>query len=191
MLRSTMALGPLLALFFMPLPALAAPATPCFKVTVQYTGRDYSFTKDGMAYYVWHYRVTGAACINRGLSHWVLDLCPELYEKVGTVSTQGVDNSAPGGTVTNYRYGIGKDPTTGIAGLKWDYVSGNAINVAGEYDDFSFVAPGNVGSVNWSAKGSTIVDSGQTQGPVCGGPIFLPVPTDLTTWGTIKARFRR
>jgi hypothetical protein len=68
-------------------------------------------------------------------------------------------------------------------------VSGNAIHLSGEYDDFSFTAPGSVGPVTWTAKGSPIVVSGTTQGPVCGGGSSAPVPVDRTTWGTIIARF--
>lgn len=188
MFHRIIALGPLLALFFMPSAGFAAPAPPCFDVDVQYMGREFAFSKDGLSHYEWHYRVTGRTCINRGLSHWVLDLCPDLYSKLSAVSLQSVDNSAAGGTVASYRYGTGNDPTTGISGLKWDFISGNAINVAGEYDDFSFISPGDVGSVRWSSRGSTILDYGTTMGPTC-GVAFTPVPTDRMSWSRIKVRF--
>jgi hypothetical protein len=169
-----------------PAEAVGGSSTPCFQVRVEYLGRTPVQNIGGVQYYRWNYRIYGDGCVNRGLSHWVLGLCAATQQGLTQVSTQSVDNSDPsGGMITNYMYEIGKDPTTGISGLKWNYVSGNAIDKAAEYDDFSFVATGDPTPTAWTAKGATIVTSGTVLGPGCS-----PVPTEQATWGSVKTLFR-
>lgn len=168
-------------------PVQAAP--PCFDVAVQYLGRTFYANVGGVNYYTWSYRVTGESCINRGLSHFTLALCQNYWGQVQGASTTSSDNSdAPNGLHTGYVVTIGNDPTTGIGGIKWDQVSGNQIDKAGEYDTFSFVSSGNESpvGVTWGAKGSTIIEYGMTIGPSC-----TPVPVEARTWSQVKARFDR
>lgn len=167
-------------------PALAGP-TPCFDVRVEYRGREYVSTVGIVQYFRWTYRVSGQGCINRGLSHWTLQLCAEALAQSDGTSTQCVDASdAPNGTVTNYSPVRGLDPTTGITGVKWNCVAGNPVNKPNEYDDFSFIASGTVTPVTWAAKSAQIVVSGTTLGPSC-----APVPVENATWSSIKATYRR
>jgi hypothetical protein len=172
---------------------LSAPAAqaapPCFDVAVQYLGRTFFANIGGVDYYTWSYRVTGDACINRGLSHFTLGLCQNYWGQVQGASTTSNDNSdLPNGIHTGYVVTIGNDPTTGIGGIKWDQVSGNQIDKAGEYDTFSFVSPGQESpvGVTWGAKGSTIIEYGMTIGPSC-----TPVPVAPRTWSQVKSRFTR
>ena len=161
-------------------------STPCFDIRVDFLGRLPVQNIGGVQYYRWTYRVYGRTCINRGLSHWVLNLCSGTQHKLWGVSSQSNDITDPlGGTVSNYSYSMGPDPTTSVNGLKWDFVGGNAIDKANECDEFSFIASGQPTPTIWAAKGSTIVVSGTVIGPGCS-----PVPVELTSWGTVKTLFR-
>ncbi len=167
-------------------PALSG-GTPCFDVRVEYRGREYVSTVGIVQYFRWTYRVYGQGCINKGLSHWTLQLCSEALSQSNGTSTQSVDASSPAnGTITNYTPVRGLDPTTGITGMKWNFVAGNQVDKPGEYDEFSFIASGTVTPVTWAAKGSQIVVSGTTFGPSC-----APVPVENATWSSIKASYRR
>lgn len=170
-------------------PGQAGPPTPCFDVGVQYTGRDFLYNSYGINYYRWHYRVTGETCINRALSHWVLNICEDYWSSISQISTLSVDSSDPAaGDSTFYSPTIGQDPTTGVDGIKWNTAGGNILDKAGEYDDFSFVSPGNENfiTVTWAAKGGTLIDLGTTIGPSCD-----PLPVEDVTWSGIKTRFIR
>ena len=161
-------------------------STPCFDVRVDFLGRTPAQNIGGVQYYRWTYRVYGRDCINRGLSHWVLGLCSSTQHGLSGISNQSVDNSDPsGGNTSNYAWSTGWDPTTHLSGLKWDFVSGNPINRINECDEFSFIATGQPTPTTWTAKGSTIVVSGTVLGPGCS-----PVPTETSTWGSVKALFR-
>jgi hypothetical protein len=164
----------------------AACDTGCFHARVEYRGREPVRIVDNIQYYRWTYRVYGVNCINRALSHWILDLCSDQEHRISEISTESVDSSdLPDGTTTVYEPVFGKDPTTGHSGLKWNYKVGNAIDKNNEYDEFSFVASGNVTQVGWAAKGSTIVVCGITWGPGC-----CPLPTETVTWSTLKTLYR-
>lgn len=164
----------------------AACNTACFKVRVVFRGREPVQLVDNVQYYRWTYRVYGVNCINRAMSHWVLGLCRDLEHQVSDISTQSTDSSDPEhGTTSTYGYGFGKDPTTDLSGLKWDFRFGNPVDRPCEYDEFSFVASGNVTQINWTAKGSTIVVRGTTYGPGCS-----PVASESATWSQIKTLFR-
>ena len=163
-----------------------ASNTPCFKVRVEFRGREPVRLEGNVQYYRWTYRVYGICCINRGLSHWVLGLCRDLEHQLSDISTQSTDSSDPeNGTTSTYGFEFGKDPRTGLAGLKWEFRLGNQVDKPGEYDEFSFIASGNVTPINWAAKGSTIVVRGTTYGPGCS-----PVLTESTTWSQIKTLYR-
>lgn len=162
-------------------------AQGCFDVSIQYTGRSFVTNIAGVNYYQWNYRVTGATCINRGVSHWTLALCEDYWALVTGYSTQSVDNSdLPNGTTTDYIVQIGPDPTTGVSGVKWNYSSGNQLDKATEYDDFWFISPGDevAMDVAWASKGGQFVELGTTTGPGC-----KPVPVEGTTWSGLKSRF--
>ncbi|MDZ4804496.1 MAG: hypothetical protein SGI90_06530 [Candidatus Eisenbacteria bacterium] len=158
----------------------------CFDIRVDYLGRVPVQNVSGVQYYRWSYKVTGTNCINRGLSHWTLALCTQTTQSLSQISQQSSDNTnIGGGLMSTYHSEVGKDLTTGISGLKWDFVGGNAINMDGECDEFSFVASGTETSVAWAAKGARIVVSGTTMGPAC-----APVPVEGKSWSSIKALFR-
>jgi hypothetical protein len=166
-----------------------AAAADCFDVTVDYQGRDFLGFIGGVAYYRWHYRVTGATCDSKTLSHWVLQVCSNYWPNVSQVSTLSVDASQhANGDSTWYTYALGTDPTTGVSGLKWNTDHGNVLDATGEYDDFSFVSPGSEDliTVAWGSKAGQIFDYGTTVGPSC-------TPTDALhrTWGTLKTIYRR
>ena len=170
-------------------PAVARAQSPCFDVSVQYLGRDFVQNIGGIDYYRWNYRVTGEGCINRGLSHWTLEICQNYWDLVSELSELSVDGSDPAdGDSTFYMPEIGNDPTTGVAGIKWNVAGGNQIDKAGEYDDFSFVSPGNENYiiVAWAGKAGGQTEYGSTIGPSCD-----PLPVLHSTWGTIKSRFSR
>jgi len=176
----------LLALATIPTGADAGNNTACFDVRIDYLGRAPVQNVSGVQYYRWSYRVTGMTCINRGLSHWVIGLCTQTQQSLAQISEQSSDNADfQGGILARYRSVTGNDPTTGVAGLKWDFVNGNPINRYGEWDEFSFVASGNETVVAWAAKGARIIDTGTTIGPAC-----APVPVEGKSWGGIKALFR-
>ncbi len=165
-----------------------ARAADCFDVRVDYMGRDYLGAIAGIGYYRWHYRVTGETCDSKTLSHWVLQLCQNYWPNVSEVSTLSVDSSdLPDGTDTYYTYSIGVDPTTGIAGIKWNSDHGNILDKANEYDDFSFVSPGSeeLVTVAWGSKAGQILEFGNTIGPSCN-----PVGIEHRTWGSIKTMYR-
>ncbi|TPW08658.1 MAG: hypothetical protein FD129_2401, partial [bacterium] len=158
----------------------------CFDTRIDYLGRVPVANVGGVQYYRWSYRVTGMNCINRGLSHVVLTLCTETLQSLSQVSQQCNDPSdIPGGLLTTYQSAIGYDPTTGVSGLKWNFASGNQVNKAGEWDEFSFVASGQETTILWGAKAAQIVLHGTTIGPAC-----APVPVETKSWGAIKALFR-
>lgn len=165
-----------------------ARAQACFDANIQYLGRTFVTNIAGVNYYKWEYRLTGTGCINRALSHWTLGLCQDFWPLVTGYSTESIDNSdLPDGTTTNYsNVQIGDDPTTGVAGIKWNYVSGNELNKVGEYDDFWFISPGDEVAMDvvWAGKGGQAVDYGTTTGPGC-----KPVPVEQSTWSGLKSRF--
>jgi len=164
--------------------AAAAPPTPCFDVRVEFRGRTPTTNVGGVQFYLWTYRVYGNGCINRGFSHWTLGLCAGM--EITGISSTGIDNSDPvNGTSTAYMPVRGPDPPTGLNGLKWNYVGGNQLDKANEYDEFSFIASGNIATVPWGAKGGALLLYGTTQGPTC-----APVSTRSTTWGAMKTRFQ-
>ena len=184
--RVMVAVFGLMALAALPSGVGASNKTACFDVRIDYLGRVPVQNISGVQFYRWSYRVTGMNCINRGTSHWTLGLCTQTQQSLSQISQQCTDNAdIPDGLITNYQSVIGNDPTTGVAGLKWNFMSGNQINKAGEWDEFSFVASGIETSVGWAAKGGQIVTSGNTIGPGC-----APVSTEGTSWGAIKALFR-
>jgi hypothetical protein len=165
-----------------------AHAQPCFDADVEYLGREFVTNIGGVNYYRWHYRASGESCINRGLSHWVLGICDVYFSHITEISDLSVDSSDPaGGDSTWYSSQIGLDPTTSVSGIKWNYLNGNQIDKLGEYDDFSFISPGNENFIQvvWSGKGGSIVEYGTTIGPSCDA-----LPTQSTTWGGLKSRFR-
>lgn len=180
---------PLIAalLFTTPLVAQAAPPTPCYDVDIQFLGRTVHHVASGVTFYTWNYRVTGQTCINRAMSHWVLEVCPAYQNQITNISTLSVDHSDPaGGDSTTFSTALGNDPTTGVNGLKWNYATGNQLDKVNEYDDFSFVAPGSPTLMNvaWGSKGATIVEHGTVVGPACG-----PLPVQALSWGALKARY--
>lgn len=166
----------------------AARAQACFEANVQYLGRTFVTNIAGVNYYKWEYRVTGTGCINRALSHWTLALCADFWTLVTSYSTESVDNSdLPDGTTTDYsNVEIGNDPTTGVGGIKWNYVSGNELNKVNEYDDFWFISPGDEVAMDvvWAGKGGQALDYGTTTGPGC-----KPVPVEKSSWSGLKSRF--
>jgi hypothetical protein len=175
----------LMALFLsIPLsPADAQPA-PCFEVRVEFRGREATEIIGNVQFYRWTYRVYGAGCINRAMGTWYLEICPSM--QISGASESSVDASdLPGGTVASYLTSFGQAPLSTIHILKWDFIGGNALNKVSEYDEFSFIASGNITTVNWSAKGSPITVSGTTMGPSC-----APVASQATTLGGIKSRLR-
>ena len=163
-------------------------AQPCFDADVEYLGRDFVTTIGGVNYYRWHYRVTGENCINRGLSHWTLGICDVYFSHISEISTLSVDSSDPAdGDSTWYQPEVGFDAATSISGIKWNHVSGNQIDKLGEYDDFSFISPGNENFIQvvWSGKGGSGTEYGTTIGPSCDA-----LPVQPSTWGAVKARRR-
>lgn len=175
----------LLALFLLsPLSSATAQPVPCYDVRVEFRGREATEIIGNVQFYRWTYRVYGVGCINRGLSNWSLELCASMA--ISGVSEISVDASDPvNGTVTSYLSTFGQAPLSTIYILKWNFMGGNAINMPNEYDEFSFIASGNITTVNWSSKGSTTTVTGTTLGPSC-----APVASQATTWGGIKSRIR-
>ena len=169
-------------------PMQQAAAATCFDVRVDYMGRDFVGFVNGVAFYRWHYRVTGEGCISKAMSHWTLQVCQNYWSQISEVTTHCVDNSdPPNGMDTYYTYAIGLDPTTGIGGLKWNTDSGNVIDTANEYDDFSFICPGseNLITVEWGSKSGQILEFGTTTGPSCD-----PTPTERPSWGRLRSIYR-
>ena len=167
-----------------PLSRADAQPAPCYDVRVEFRGREATEIIDNVQFYRWTYRVYGTGCINRGLSNWSLELCASMV--ISGVSESSVDASDPAnGTVTSYLSSFGQAPLSTIYILKWNFVGGNAINKVNEYDEFSFIASGNITTVNWSSKGGLTTVTGTTLGPSC-----APVANQATTWGGIKSRFQ-
>ena len=164
------------------LPRPLQAAAPCFDARVEYRGRAYVSTVGNVQFFRWTYRMYGQGCINRALSHWTIQLCADAQVLMNQTSNQCVDASdMANGPTTNYSPVRGPDPTTGLTGIKWNTAAGNPIDKAEEYDEFSFVASGNVTTVNWAAKAAQIILTGTTFGPSC-----LPVPVENVTWSRIK-----
>jgi hypothetical protein len=170
---------------FLPLLFAGSASAQCFDVRVEFRGRVATQNIGGVQFYSWTYRVYGNGCINRALGHWALGICPSTT--VSGVSTQSIDaTDAAMGMITNYLWTLGKDPPTLLPySLKWDWVAGNQVDKLNEYDEFSFIASGPIVTINWAAKAAPFVVFGTTQGPGC-----APVPTQLETWGGLKARYR-
>lgn len=166
----------------------AACDTCCFKVYVEFRGRTPVAIINNIQYYRWTYRVYGTGCINSPMSsgYWVLDMCSEKAQDLREISTQSVDSSDPShGTTTVYEPIFGRDRATNHTGLKWMYRTGNPIDRPGEYDEFSFVASGNVTQVGWVAHGQCANVCGCTWGPGCGS-----VATEQVTWSAVKSMYR-
>jgi len=116
----------------------------------------------------WNYKVyqTGFA-----LSHWVLDLCPCLYERIVAVGyIDAEDNETTmlectGGSTPCWEFGL--DPTTGLAGLKWDNLPGPE----NEYWTFYVTLNQDVGvdeDLQWTSKFAACTPgSGNVEGPEC------------------------
>jgi hypothetical protein len=169
-------------------PAISAPKEPggCFDVRVDYLGRTPVANVKGVQYYRWSYRVTGTGCVTRSMDHFTLGLCAQTQQGLSQISLQSSDDTdAVGGIFTSYRAKIGKDGTTRLSGVKWDFQTGNPVDAVGECDDFSFVASGAVTPISWGAKASNFIVTGTTYGPAC-----APVAVAPSTWGAVKALFR-
>jgi hypothetical protein len=180
--RNLVLTGALLTWFVVTSPPVNA-ASPCLDVRVEYRGREPVQNIGGVQFYRWTYRVYGQGCINRALSHWTLVLCASA--QVLSISDICVDASDPGrGMTTNYLPVVGNDPTTGIRGVKWNFAAGNPIDRNAEWDEFSFVASGNVTEVDWAVKAGQLRLFGSTFGPTC-----QPVPVRNIAWGAIKAAY--
>ena len=67
---------PLMALLLSgPFATTAVAVPPCFDIRVDYLGRVPVGNVNGVQYYRWTYRVTGANCINRRMQHFTMSLC--------------------------------------------------------------------------------------------------------------------
>jgi hypothetical protein len=168
----------------------ASPPPACHEVRVEYQGREYLFSQDGLDFYRWHYTIVADACISRALSYWTIDICSDWLPYITDVSTYSTDPSdLENGVTTYYGYEIGTDPKTGIVGLKWEQIGGNELDSPGEYDAFSFICPGPEEistTVVWVSKGGQLYDGGTAVRPGC-----IVIPTDETTWGRLKSIYRR
>jgi hypothetical protein len=168
-------------------PAVSRAQSPCLDVTIEYLGRDFVQNIGGIDYFQWNYKVTGDGCINRGLSHWTLEICQNYWDLISGLSDLSVDNSdAADGDSTWYAGEVGIDPTTGVSGIKWNAAGGNQLDKVGETDTFSFISPGNENYiiVTWAGKSGNQTEFGSTIGPSCD-----PLPVESATWGAIKSRF--
>jgi hypothetical protein len=169
--------------------AHATPPPACHEITVLYEGRQHVFSSDGLDFYRWHYTVMGGSCINRALSFWTIDICPDWLPYITDVSSYCLDASDSAcGEATLYRVVIGTDPHTGITGIKWEQVGGNELDRPGEYDTFSFICPGledPSATVVWASKGGQLFDGGTAVRPGC-----IVIPTDKTSWGKLKSLYR-
>ena len=202
-LLSALILG---AILLSSLPAAATPPPAIFDFTVNLTQAN---VWDGVGY-VWEYQVTAAPQNNRGLSHWVLELCPRWFEAtppnfidtsffpngLWTTPTKG---GATGGDIYEVEYGL--DPPTGALGLKYNFDSGNQLDAPGETDFFSFrlTESRTAVEIGWTAKDGNVPDDhGTVLGPECSScpPPEIPEPTTLLLLGSgllggLVARRRR
>jgi hypothetical protein len=166
-----------------------APPVPCHQVVVTYEGREFLYNAGGLDFYRWHYTVEGDSCINLALSHWIIEVCEDFIEDISEVSAMSVDQSDPAnGDTTYYGHETGYDPLSELSGVKWEYASGNELDIDGEIDSFSFVSPGYENPnapVMWESKGGQLYDAGFVTGPGC-----VPVTVEEMTWGRLKAKWR-
>lgn len=137
-------------------------------------------------WYVWKYKVTVISSGTRGhgLSHWVLEL-PVCYLTESPLF-QEIEASAGWGGGDKVRIfapdTADPDPTTGLSGIKWDFVSGDELDTVGEYDYFWFSAPTNLDiETDWAVKAGRegIFASGQVEGPECPSEPQIPEPASL------------
>lgn len=118
--------------------------------------------------YEWTYIVTGLAGNNRGLSHWTLGLPDEVL--AAYVDGSGYANEA------TYNVELGYDPSLDMSGIKFEHVSGDELDAAGETHTFHFTVSTAFGAaaLNWGAK------DGSPEPLVYGtvlGPSGIPSPT--------------
>lgn len=142
-------------------------------------------------WYVWKYKVTVISSDTRGhgLSHWVLEL-PVCYLTDSTLF-QEIEASAGwggGDKVRIFAPGTADpDPTTGLSGIKWDFVSGDELDTVGEYDYFWFSAPTNLDiETDWAVKAGRdgVFASGEIEGPACHTDPQIPEPMSLILFCT-------
>ena len=178
---------PLMALLLSgPFATTAVAVPPCFDIRVDYLGRVPVGNVNGVQYYRWTYRVTGANCINRRMQHFTMSLCTSTQQSLSQISLQCTDNADPvGGLTSNYQPAVGLDGTTGLNGVRWNFLSGNPIDQIGEWDEFSFVASGLPAPVSWAGRSGPITIQGSTIGPAC-----APVPVESSSWSSIKSLLR-
>jgi hypothetical protein len=181
---------PIIALILTILPVLSARSVlavepaPCFDARIEFRGREATTLVGNVQFYRWTYRVYGQGCINRALGTVTLQSCASM--QVSGISGVSVDGSdALNGLATSYVGVFEQVPMSTAYRIRWDFIAGNPVNKVNEYDEFSFIASGNITTIDWSAKGAPFVITGTTLGPSC-----APVATQPTTWGAIKSRAR-
>lgn len=107
----------------------------------------------------WRYEVRPASA-TQDLSHWVLALC----------TTHQVLSSDPQGS-------IGKDPTTGLWGIKWE----QPLRTTDGPRPYTFVLNGwfEVGTTQVAVKAGRDPELGTIDGPSCTSPTPSPTPTPV------------
>jgi len=118
------------------------PPDPCFDVGVNLL----SVTPDGDGY-IWKYEVCAEPCSNRGMSHWVMSICGDPSVPPWDLTLPDVDYFDMGFfdehygnyyyTTENgnkYKVELGTDPTTGVKGIKYEFVYGDQIVYSDDCD---------------------------------------------------------
>ena len=83
-------------------------------------------TSNGDGTYTWTYIVSATSVVTKALSYWTLGLCQPARDTVspgdgGTYVTVPSYDGYSGRSPITYTVGVGKDPNTGITGIKYDF----------------------------------------------------------------------
>ncbi|MFA5038130.1 MAG: PEP-CTERM sorting domain-containing protein [Candidatus Omnitrophota bacterium] len=124
-------------------------------------------------WYVWKYRVDVIEGDQKhALSNWVLQL-PNCYITSEDLFREIETSTGAGGGDQLRIYNqenVHPDPNLGIAGLKWNFDGGDALDATGEYDYFWFSAPTDLSiEGDWGAKSGGNEKYGNVEVPDCPG----------------------
>ncbi len=124
-------------------------------------------------WYVWTYRVDVASGgdYKNALSNWMLELpncyveSPLLFKEIAASADQGGGDKV---RVYDFEAKDTNDPNLGFKGLKWEFVSGDQLDKAGEYDYFWFSVPTNMDiDADWGVKAGRHITNGTVEVPDC------------------------
>ena len=145
---------------------LATPARASFAIDGVFSvGLEFvsSNVWDGEGY-VWTYKLTGLAGNNRGLSHVIIETCPDWFRDDNPLDFGFFDGGVwrprehyPESLGDVYDVETGTDPTTGLTGIKYD-ARQSILNSPGQMEYFAFRLESAYDEVlgQWAAKDGNV-----------------------------------